>query len=86
MKRSALLLAGCGLLALTGGEFSPGGVTFPMEQISAERYSVKKSDSPNLLGGDLKRWRSSVWIFGSKENKAKKAAAKKDYEIEQILL
>ena len=57
-------------------EFEKGGVTFPMEKISAERFDISKGTETNLLkNSDLSAplvrsaadgWNSGIWIFGQK--------------------
>ena len=61
-------------------EFEKGGVTFPMEKISAERFDISKGTETNLLkNSDLSAplvrsaadgWNSGIWIFGQ-ENREK---------------
>ncbi len=70
----------CLISGLRAEEFDRGGVTFPMEKISAERFGKVTGKEVNLLkNADLsaplvKRssegWASSVWIF-QKENRDK---------------
>ncbi len=81
-KYSSILLGG--LLAagsLAAENFDRGGVTFPMEKISAERFAAAKADNAaNLLkNSDLSAplirsaadgWSYSTWIFGP-ENREK---------------
>ena len=72
------------LLAATlwGADFDRGGVTFPMEQISRERFQAVSQEQGNLLKNpDLKEvpvawhkmdtgWVAGRWIFGP-ENRAR---------------
>ena len=74
----AALLSGTGLSAGTK-KMDRGGVTFPMEKISAERFAVKAPAGKNLLknGGftqdfvksPLKGWAKGRWMFGDANRK-----------------
>lgn len=75
----------CGLWAVTlfaSPEFDRGGVTFPMEKISAERFKPAQPSAANLLvNSDLSQpllgtygqtgrgWDTSTWIFGEANRK-----------------
>lgn len=75
----------CGLWAVTlfaSPEFDRGGVTFPMEKISAERFKPAQPSAANLLvNADLSQpllgtygqtgrgWDTSTWIFGEANRK-----------------
>ena len=67
--------------------FDEGGVTFPMEKISAERFAPSKKGEINLLknadfSAPLVRsaadgWSRSVWIFGEENRRKFTAEARK---------
>ncbi|MGN0871647.1 MAG: hypothetical protein ACI4UV_10710, partial [Victivallales bacterium] len=69
-----------GVCFLCSAEFDKGGVTFPMEKISAERFGNQKETLVNLLkNSDLSAplvrsaadgWSIGIWIFGQ-ENRDK---------------
>lgn len=81
-KKSSLSAGAAFILifSLQSGEFDRGGITFPMEKISAERFSKTDGKEVNLLkNGDLSEplakrpsdgWTGSIWIF-QKENRDK---------------
>lgn len=68
------------VFSLCSAEFDKGGVTFPMEKISAERFGTQEGTQENLLkNSDLSAplvrsaadgWNSGIWIFGQ-ENRDK---------------
>lgn len=74
-KKSSLSAGAAFILifSLQSGEFDRGGITFPMEKISAERFSKTDGKEVNLLkNGDLSEplakrpsdgWTGSIWIF-----------------------
>ena len=83
-KKILSVSAGCilafSVIRLCGEEFEKGGVTFPLEKISADRFGNSTGNEQNLLkNSDLTAplvrfaadgWGPSVWIF-FKENQEK---------------
>ena len=75
---------------LTAGDtaFHRGGVTFPMEKISAERFAPRAASGENLIldgnfakdfvpsGKSTEGWVRGFWIFGKEEKKFMKEAGK----------
>lgn len=79
---TAVAFCCCALLAAGDRTFHRGGVTFPMEKISAERFAVKKTPAgKNLVkNGDFSQdfltsrdntqgWRRGRWMFGEENRK-----------------
>ncbi len=75
-KRIGILFGTAAVLSLWGAEFDRGGVSFPMEKISAERFGARPEAQKNLLkNSDLAMpltrraadgWSKSIWIFYQK--------------------
>ena len=82
----ALTAAAACLLAAGDTAFHRGGVTFPMEKISAERFAPKAASGENLIldgkftkdfvpsGKSTEGWVRGFWIFGDARKKFMKEA------------
>lgn len=91
-KLLIVALSAAGIFAATAGDlrFHRGGVSFPMEKISAERFNTRGAPrGENLIkNGDFSKgfvshkvktggWRKGCWLFGSGNQKKYFAQARK---------
>ena len=92
MKKKIFIAAGIFASALLAAHshaanFDQGGVTFPMEKISAERFAPSKGTENNLLkNADLSTplvrsaadgWNQGIWIFGTEYRQKYEAETRK---------